>query len=72
MLLRSCSGPKESDKSIVQNQIWICQYSVLQTETDFGLLKQKMNIWQGYLSAHRTDRMSVEPGLENKNTGIFV
>lgn len=45
---------------------------MLQTETDFGLLKQKMNVWQGYLSAHRTDKISVEPGLANENEGMLV
>lgn len=41
---------------------------MLQTETVFGLLKQKMNVWQEYLSAHRTNRMSGELGSENENT----
>lgn len=45
---------------------------MVQTETDFGLLKQKMNVWQGSLSAHRTDRMSGEAGSEDENTEMLV
>lgn len=41
----------------------------MQTETDFGLLKQKMNVWQGYLSAYRTDRMSETEAQKMKTQG---
>lgn len=50
----------------------MCQSFVLQIETDFSLLEQKMNIWQGYLSAHKTNRMSGDPGSENENTGMLI
>lgn len=55
-----------------QKLIRICQGFMLQTETDFGLFKQKINVWQRYLSAYRTDRMSGEPSSENENTGKLV
>ena len=55
-----------------QKLIRIRQGFVLQTESDFGLFKQKMNVWQRYLSAYRTDRMSGEPSSQNKNTGTLV
>ena len=55
-----------------QKLIRIRQGFMLQTETDFGLFKQKMNVWQRYLSAYRTDRMSGEPSSENESTGKLV
>ena len=55
-----------------QKLIRIRQGFMLQTETDFCLFKQKMNVRQRYLSAYRTDRMSGEPSPENESTGKLV